>query len=49
MHILRFTTDSEGIVMVDKKKFEEELDGYNINIVGRSAHVTEAMKNACYG
>ena len=45
MHILRFTTDSKGGVMVDKKKFEEELAGYNINIVGRSVYVTEAMKN----
>jgi putative sigma-54 modulation protein len=29
--------------MVDKKKFEAE--GYNINVVGRNIHVTEAMKN----
>ncbi len=29
--------------MVDKKKFEEQ--GYNIQIIGRNIHVTEAMKN----
>ncbi len=30
--------------MVDKKKFEE-VNGYNISIVGRNIQVTEAMKN----
>ena len=45
MHILRFTTDSEEIAMVDKKKFEEESNGYTMNIIGRNVLVTEAMKN----
>ncbi|NDD57993.1 MAG: ribosome-associated translation inhibitor RaiA [Chlamydiae bacterium] len=34
--------------MVDKKKFEEDSSGYNIQIVGRNVLVTDAMKNHAF-